>query len=121
MPWIRGRLPESPASSAMRCTPPARRHCSCVASAAVLALAVRYEVTVPENLGVGAEPEGFASDESVRSPSTSAESNGSAVFAAGGARLTNNFGPAGSTTFTFQFHEGTQPNPADGIAFVIQA
>src|SRR5262249_31749728 len=49
-------------------------------------------------------------------------------------RLTNNFGQAGSaftvqqvgirgftTSFQFRLHEGTQPNPADGLTFTIQA
>src|SRR5262249_58151133 len=49
-------------------------------------------------------------------------------------RLNNNFGQAGSsftlqrvgvrgftTTFQVRLHEGTQPNPADGFAFVIQS
>ena len=59
--------------------------------------------------------------------------NGSAQFAETTARLTNNDQQAGSvfsnvrvgvrtfsTTFTFRIHEGTQPNPADGITFTIQ-
>ena len=44
-----------------------------VTAAAVLALAVRYEATVPERAGPGAEPEGLASGESAQSPSTSAD------------------------------------------------
>jgi hypothetical protein len=60
--------------------------------------------------------------------------NGSAQFAGGVAHLTDNFGQAGSiflnqpvpaasfgTAFTMRFHEGTQPNPADGITFTLQA
>jgi len=61
--------------------------------------------------------------------------NGSAAIISGSSllRLTNAFGQAGSaffnapvnitrfkTTFVFQLHEGTQPNPADGITFTIQ-
>src|SRR5262249_55536099 len=61
-------------------------------------------------------------------------SNGSAQFTADVLRLNNNFGQAGSaftlqragvrgftTSFQVRLHEGTQPNPADGLAFVIQA
>src|SRR5215813_10974767 len=44
-----------------------------VTAAAVLALAVMYEATVPERPGPGAEPESLASGESVQSPSTSAD------------------------------------------------
>src|SRR5262249_16605063 len=61
-------------------------------------------------------------------------SNGSAQFTADVLRLNNNFGQAGSaftlqragvrgftTSFQVRLHEGTQPNPTDGLAFVIQA
>jgi hypothetical protein len=59
--------------------------------------------------------------------------NGSAQFAETTARLTDNQNQAGSvftnmrvgiknftTTFTIRLHEGTQPNPADGLTFTIQ-
>src|SRR5262249_57957569 len=61
--------------------------------------------------------------------------NGSALFSTDEhlIRLNNNFGQAGSafttdrinaskfsTTFWVRLHEGTQPNPADGYAFVLQ-
>ncbi len=60
--------------------------------------------------------------------------NGSAQFAESDARLTDNLGQAGSvfektsvdvrsfaTTFHVRLHEGTQPNPSDGLTFTIQA
>src|SRR5262245_45286535 len=61
--------------------------------------------------------------------------NGSAQFTTENLlRLNNNFGQAGSasevqrvgirgftTTFQVRLHEGTQPNPADGFTFLIQA
>jgi hypothetical protein len=60
--------------------------------------------------------------------------NGSAQFVESDARLTNNLGQAGSvfsntrvdvrsftTSFHIRLHEGTQPNPADGLTFTIQA
>src|SRR5262249_41565656 len=62
------------------------------------------------------------------------QANGSAQFTVENLlRLTDNFGQAGSaftvqrvgirgfaTTFQFRLHEGTQPNPADGLTFAIQ-
>jgi hypothetical protein len=62
------------------------------------------------------------------------QANGSAQFTVENLlRLTNNFGQAGSaftvqqvgirgftTTFQFRLHEGTQPNPADGLTFTLQ-
>jgi hypothetical protein len=60
--------------------------------------------------------------------------NGSAQFAESDARLTDSFGQAGSvfektrvdvrsftTSFHIRLHEGTQPNPADGLTFTLQA
>ena len=63
------------------------------------------------------------------------QANGSALFSTDEhlLRLTNNFGQAGSaftvqrvgdrgftTTFDIRVHEGTQPNPADGLTFILQ-
>jgi hypothetical protein len=68
--------------------------------------------------------------------SSDMQANGSAFFSTDEhlLRLTNNFGQAGSaftvqqvgirgftTSFQFRLHEGTQPNPADGLTFTIQA
>ena len=68
--------------------------------------------------------------------SSDLQANGSAFFSTDEhlLRLNNNFGQAGSaftiqqvgirgfmTTFQFRLHEGTQPNPADGLTFTIQA
>ncbi|HEV3203057.1 MAG TPA: hypothetical protein VGY77_01680 [Gemmataceae bacterium] len=60
--------------------------------------------------------------------------NGSAQFAETTTRLNNNFGQSGSVfsnrrlgvrnfsnTFSIRLHEGTQPNPADGLTFTLQA
>jgi hypothetical protein len=67
--------------------------------------------------------------------SSDMKANGSAFFSTDEhlLRLTDNFGQAGSafsvqqvgirgftTTFQFRLHEGTQPNPADGLTFTIQ-
>jgi hypothetical protein len=67
-------------------------------------------------------------------PPPDLQANGSAQFAETTARLTNANNQAGSvfsvneenilnwnTTFRVRLHEGTQPNYADGFAFVIQA
>jgi hypothetical protein len=78
---------------------------------------------------------GAVIDQSAGFSNTSAlTANGSAQFAEGVARITNADDQTGSvftnnpitigsftTSFTIRFHEGTQPNYADGITFVIQA
>src|SRR5262249_3989095 len=67
--------------------------------------------------------------------SSDMQANGSAFFSTDEhlLRLNNNFGQAGSaftvqqvgirgfaTTFQIRLHEGTQPNPADGLTFTLQ-
>jgi hypothetical protein len=74
-------------------------------------------------------PDGITSDAGL-------QFNGSALFSADEhiVRLNNDFGQAGSvfttnkvsdtkwsTTFWIRLHEGTQPNPADGLTFTLQA